>query len=466
MSSLDLLVLHLIGVVLGSTLFGSANVDLVTLEASNLGVDPGKNPGSRTDTSSFQPQTKSEEDKDNWVGKEGNREGRSHKLPRDGSKDGSKNGSKKTSVEERLETIRDSKDVLAGTDFDVHRCYTSGNEPTQGHADLTTNHESRKVNTFSSEEKFASLHGELVLSLFFLGELGDGKEGNLHTLEQTDTTGKDNKDNDGGASGNTGPHGSLAFEESSEGNGTSISKDTTGHEASCPEEKVGSAITDFFVSLNGLSGEPRNEKLNDVGSVKETGEFNHHGNVESEDSKVVVDKVKHHVSGVDLSSELTNHGTHQNHGDSRVQKDLGNKRRESKDRSSGKRSTRVVDDEDKQHNHELTTHEVTIKVVTLVGDLGALVSDGVGIFVEININRRKTDQRTLSTFHHSEPNHGYPNGDKCSSWVEIGGDTSLSTEDETHDNRNGEDQETCRVLCTERRRRTTTIGVRIARHLF
>ena len=115
----------------------------------------------------------------------------------------------------------------------------------------------------------------------------------------------------------------------------------------------------------------------------------------------------------------------------------------------GRGAPDIIRDEDKQYNHELTTHEVTIKVVTLVGDLGTHVRLWVGIFVKIDINRRKTDYRTLSTFHHCEPKHGSPNEDKCKGWVDIAGDTGLSTEDETHNNRNGEDQETRRVEVLE-----------------
>jgi hypothetical protein len=47
---LDLHVFLVISMVLGSTLFAGANVNLVTPEASKLGVDSCSNPSSRTDT--------------------------------------------------------------------------------------------------------------------------------------------------------------------------------------------------------------------------------------------------------------------------------------------------------------------------------------------------------------------------------------------------------------------------------
>ena len=129
--------------------------------------------------------------------------------------------------------------------------------------------------------------------------------------------------------------------------------------------------------VDGLASKLGDNHLNDVGSMEETGELNHHGNVESKDGKVVVDKVEHHVRGVDLSGELTKHGSEENHGDSGNQKDLENNLRKVKESSSCKRGTAQVDNKDKQDNHELTAHEVAIKVISLVGNLGAHVCLGV-----------------------------------------------------------------------------------------
>jgi hypothetical protein len=52
--------------------------------------------------------------------------------------------------------------------------------------------------------------------------------------------------------------------------------------------------------------------------VHDTGEFNAHGSVEGEEGEVVVDEVKHAVGSVDLSSELSELASEDDHAKSNI----------------------------------------------------------------------------------------------------------------------------------------------------
>jgi len=182
-----------------------------------------------------------------------------------------------------------------------------------------------------------------------------------------------------------------------------------------------------------------------VRGVQQSGELNGHGDVESEDGEVVVDVVKHAVGGVDLRVELTNHTCEQNHGNTSDQEDVENNLREAPKSSSGKGSTRQVDHEHNQDNHELTSEKVTIEVVSLMAKRSAFVGKRVRFFVQFLVDWGKTDHGGLASLHHGEPDDGKPHDKESEPGVDVRCERGVTGEDKTANNYNGEDKKTCRI---------------------
>ena len=187
------------------TLLGGSDVDLVTLKVDGLLHDPGKDPGTLADTGGLEGKADDQEDVGEGVGKEGDGKGRSNKLPRDGSHDGGDDGTEEAGVEEVLEGVADAPKVGL-TLGDGKSGHTSDDEEAGNNGKLTANHEAGKVAALALEEEVAGLESELGLATVLLLDLGDGEEGNLHTLEHTDDGHEDEEKDDGDASGNTLPH--------------------------------------------------------------------------------------------------------------------------------------------------------------------------------------------------------------------------------------------------------------------
>jgi hypothetical protein len=62
------------------------------------------------------------------------------------------------------------------------------------------------------EKELAGLLGENRVSSFRRGNLGNSKEGNLHTFKKTDNAHEDEENNDSSPLRDTFPHGGLALE--------------------------------------------------------------------------------------------------------------------------------------------------------------------------------------------------------------------------------------------------------------
>ena len=152
---------------------------------------------------------------------------------------------------------------------------------------------------------------------------------------------------------------------------------------------------------------------------------------------------------VHLSSKLANVGSHQDHGDARAQEDLLDQGWQSKSISTWEGSATQVRSEDNEHNHELTPDEVAIKIVALVGKNRVLVGDRMALLVEIPVDRRESNQRSLSSFHHGEPDNGTPDKDKGEGRVDIRGHCGLAGKDESHNDDDRECEETKRVSVLE-----------------
>jgi len=239
--------IFIISITLGSTFFRGSNVDLVKLESTGLALKKGKEPGGRTDTGGLKEKGGLEEDVNNRVGEEGNREASGNQLPGNGSKDGGGDGSHESQVEEQLDTVRDTEDVGLVTNINVDGGDTGNNEEAKGDSHLTTAHESRKILSTVLEKALASLEGNGGGSTFRLGDLGDSKESNLHTLEKTNTAHEDKEEDEGDSVGDSIPGRGLSTVEGFNGDSKGKSKNSHGEKDTSPEEGKGESSLRRFV---------------------------------------------------------------------------------------------------------------------------------------------------------------------------------------------------------------------------
>ena len=252
-------------------LFKCANVDLIILQLQDLLLDHGKEPCSRANTTELQEEAELQEDVDNGVGQEGNREGTCNQLPGNRSKDGSDDSSKETSVEEVLDPVLDTKDVLINTNLNIQSGDTGNDKEAECDTHLTANHESRQVLSFTLEEEVADTLGHGVVSTVFRLELGGPEESNLHTFQETNTADKDDEEEDRDTIGKS-PlgHGCLSLEESLKGDSKGIGQDSQGDDNTDPEEgNLGSRLVGL-IGDNRLSSKPVGAHLDEVREVHDT----------------------------------------------------------------------------------------------------------------------------------------------------------------------------------------------------
>jgi len=228
-----------VGVSLGGTFFRSSNVNFVELESKSLALKEGKEPCGRADTGGLKEKGQLEEDVDNRVAQESNRELSSNQLPGDGSKDGGGKGSHESQVEHSLDGVRDTKDVGFVSDIHVDGGDTGDNEEAKSDSHLATAHESRKILATVAEQAVASLEGEAGRSTFGLGELGDGEESNLHTLEKTDAAHENDEEDEGDSIRKSFPCRGLSTVEGFDGDGKGEAQNGKREKNTSPEEGEG-----------------------------------------------------------------------------------------------------------------------------------------------------------------------------------------------------------------------------------
>ena len=435
----------LVAVVVGQTLLGGTNVDLVVLVLQSALHDTGQNPGSRAESSPLKEEGNNQEKVGDRVVQEGNGEGRSSQLPGDGSQDGGDDGSVESIVQEGLGSVGDSEDVVALTGGDVQSSNGSNQEETEHNSELTANHESGQVLSVTLEEKLACLASEEGSSTLVGRKLGNSEEGNLHTLKHTNNGHEEEEKEDGNTGGHAGVLGGnlgLSVEQGNKGDSQAESKDGKRHEHTSPEEGEGESSAGLLVGDDGLARSSRQDVLDEVGRVHDSRELDKHGGVEGEKGEVVVDEVNHAVGGVHLGGELSKDASEDHHTQSNIQENKLHSVRQAKDIALGvEGSGALVDDEDDHKNHELTSHEVTVQVVSLEGQGSVLVGHGVRVLVEIGIDGRKSNKRCLLSLNHTEPYNSEDTDDKSDPWVGRVGDTGVSSEDEGTDDDDTEDQQ-------------------------
>ena len=143
-----------------------------------------------------------------------------------------------------------------------------------------------------------------------------------------------------------------------------------------------------------------------------------------------------------LRGELSDGDDSQNHGNTRSKEDVLHPAGEVEDFSAGERGTAQVDCKVDEDNHELTSHEVTVQVVSLVSKGADLVGGRVRFLVKFTVNRGKTDHGALPSFNHGHPDDTGPHHDDGKGGVNIGGDLGAFLELQGSDNHDGEDDET------------------------
>ena len=205
------------------------------------------------------------------VGQEGNREGTCDQLPGNRSKDCSDDSSKETSVEEVLDPVLDTKDVLINTNLNIQSGDTGNDKEAECDTHLTANHESRQVLSFTLEEEVADTLGHWVVSTVFRLELGSPEESNLHTFQETNTADKDNKEDDRDTIGKSPlSHGCLSLEESLKSDSKGIAQDSKGDDNTDPEEgNLGSRLVGL-IGDNRLASKPVGAHLDEVREVHDT----------------------------------------------------------------------------------------------------------------------------------------------------------------------------------------------------
>jgi hypothetical protein len=102
--------------------------------------------------------------------------------------------------------------LFASIDIDIQRSDASNEEHARYDTELTSNHEAKKVSPLNRARR-SSWHR---VSSFRRGNLGNSKEGNLHTFKKTDNAHEDEENNDSSPLRNTFPHGGLALEQTSQ----------------------------------------------------------------------------------------------------------------------------------------------------------------------------------------------------------------------------------------------------------
>lgn len=120
--------------------------------------------------------------------------------------------------------------------------------------------------------------------------------------------------------------------------------------------------------------------------MEDTGVLQGKSNIHSEEGRVVVDVVQHHVTGGNLRGDLAKLNSKQNHGQTTGQKQIGRPGGEPVQRLTGDGGTAHLHNKDDENDEELTAHEVAVEVVTLVGHAANLVRDLVRVLVQLPVD--------------------------------------------------------------------------------
>jgi hypothetical protein len=295
---------------------------------------------------------------------------------------------------------------------------------------LTTAHKSRKILSSIAEQAVASLEGDGRRSTFRLRKLGDAEEGNLHTLKKTNAAHKNDEEDERDGIRKSFPGRGLSAVEGLDGDGKGEAKKSAREKNTSPEEGESDSGLRRFVGLDRLSGGGGDNHVDKVGGVHDSGNLNTGGDSVGEGHEVGVDVVKHHVGSIALRSELSDDNILQNHSNTRSEEDGSDPVRKSENIGSRKRSSAKSDGEVDEDNHELTSHEVSVEVVSLVSPSGDLVGDRVRFTVKFAVDWRKTNHGALSSLNHGHPDDKRPHDNSGGGRVNIAGKLCVTGTDQ------------------------------------
>ena len=159
----------------------------------------------------------------------------------------------------------------------------------------------------------------------------------------------------------------------------------------------------------------------------------------------VLTVVKHAMATIYFRVELSDHAGEKDHGQTRHQEHVGQPAGESPKLSVFDRSSGTFDDKDNQDNHELTSQDVTVKVVALVDDGRASVRPLVRVLEKVFVNGSQTDNGALSSFHHGQPRNGSKENEHGHHRMHVMGAFRLLGVDETENDGEAKDEEDRRV---------------------
>lgn len=173
----------------------------------------------------------------------------------------------------------------------MDRSDTGDKEHATDDTELTTNHKGGQVVVVAvvGEKKSASGPGEVTVSTFVLLKLSDSKVSNLGTFKETNDEQEESEKDNRGPSGDTFPHGRLSVEKGVKGDVERENDETDRHDGAAIKEDGLRDRTRGLVGFNCLACAPSSKVLDKVGRMKDTREFNSHGDPDSEEGKPVVD---------------------------------------------------------------------------------------------------------------------------------------------------------------------------------
>jgi hypothetical protein len=421
-------------------------VRLVELVVEERLLGLGQNPGGIAQSRLFEEQAQMNNHVDQGVGDERHGETGSNHTPYQRGANSGDNGTEKTRVEERLKSIRHTKDVVVVLNLDVQGSDTGDNEHANGDANLTSDQERLKV--LATEGQLARSLGSGEGGELLLGKVDHGEKSDLQTFHHTHEAHENEKNDDGRNRRHTLPHGGLLVEQCREGNSVGVSKDGGGEEDASPEEEALLVATRGLLAFNRLARNLGKNDLDKVHRMQQTREFNGVGNVgDEEEHESVVDKVKHAVGSVHLASQLSNCDCHKDESKARGEEDAANNVRKSQDGCISNGGGHETADKDDQDNKELTTDNESFHVVSAVGEGGVLQSSRVGISVQGFVNGLKTNEASLSSLHDTQPHNQEPKDEESHNGGNslFGRSNGLLAEDGSHDKCDGEDQQEHRV---------------------
>lgn len=112
-------------------------------------------------------------------------------------------------------------------------------------------------------------------------------------------------------------------------------------------------------------------------------------------------------------------------------------------------SSGTFDDKDNQDNHELTSEDVTVEVVTLVNNRRAPMRPLVRVLEKVFVDRSQTDDSALSSFDHGQPSNGSKENEHGKYRVHVVRSFRLLRVEETENDRDAKDKEDRRVYVLE-----------------